>query len=333
MARTLTQAREWNSTLKTARPELTALFVGGTSGIGRSTAINLAGVIAKPTIYIVGRNEKAGAQVIEEMKAANSNGSYSFIPADVSDLRKVDTVCQDLKSKIGALDLLFLTSGGLAFSKQGKRNQSVHDYIHAGYTNPTPETDAKIDRNHILRYYSRMRFIYNLLPTLEAAKSPRVVSVLAGGKEADIEEDNLDLQKEFSFSSSNAYPTSMTSLAFETLASEHPSISFLHVFPGLVATPLMKNSMGSIIGTIVGFLTWPMSISMSESGEWQTWLSTSADFPAKDDSTDASAAGYYLLDYNGKDATNEALMEQLRAKGLPDIVWKHTLATFDRICA
>lgn len=120
MVYTLTQAREWNATLKAARPEVTALFVGGTSGIGRSTAVKLAGAVAKPTIYIVGRNEVAGAQVVEQMKAANNNGSYSFIPADVSDLRKVDAVCQDLKSKITALDLLFLTSGGLAFSKQGE---------------------------------------------------------------------------------------------------------------------------------------------------------------------------------------------------------------------
>ena len=120
MAHTLAQARAWNSTLKTARPELTALFVGGTSGIGRSTAVKLAGSIAKPTIYIVGRNEQAGAEILEEMKAANKDGSYFLILADVSDLRKVDTVCQDLKSKVKALDLLFLTSGGITFSKKGK---------------------------------------------------------------------------------------------------------------------------------------------------------------------------------------------------------------------
>lgn len=130
MAHTLTQAREWNATLKTARPELTALFVGGTSGIGRSTAVKLAGAIAKPTIYIVGRNKLAGEQVVEEMKAANNNGSFHFIPADVSDLRKVDTVCQDLKSKIESLDLLFLTSGGLAFSKQGKRSHCIQELFH-----------------------------------------------------------------------------------------------------------------------------------------------------------------------------------------------------------
>jgi hypothetical protein len=97
-----------------------------------------------------------------------------------------------------------------------------------------------------------------------------VVSILAGGKEIKIEEDNLDLQKEFSLSASNGYPASMTSLAFEILASDHPSVSFLHVFPGIMATPLLKNSMGSVVGSIIGFLTKPISISMSDSGEWQT---------------------------------------------------------------
>lgn len=120
MVRTLTQIRDWNATLKTARSGLVALFVGGTSGIGKSTALNLASAIDRPTIYIVGRNEVAGAEVIEELKAANENGLYTFIPADVSHLCNVDEVCQKLKSKIRALDLLFLSSGTLAFNKQGK---------------------------------------------------------------------------------------------------------------------------------------------------------------------------------------------------------------------
>lgn len=177
-----------------------------------------------------------------------------------------------------------------------------------------------------------MRFIYNLLPSLEAAQSPRVVSILAGGKETKIDKDNLDLQKEFSFSTSNGYPATMTSLVFEVLASKHPSISFLHVFPGVVATPLMKNSMGSVVGSIMGFLIMPISISMSKSGEWNTFLATSSEYPAKNASTSESP-GYYLLNYDGTDATNKALMEQLRKEGFPDTVWNHTLATFDRLCA
>ncbi|PWY78973.1 short-chain dehydrogenases/reductase [Aspergillus eucalypticola CBS 122712] len=306
MAQTLTQVREWNAALKSARPETVALFVGGTSGIGKHTAIKLAGAVKTPTIYIVGRNEAAGAQVLEAMRKANPNGSYGFKAVDVSDLCSVDEACKELKTHFEALDLLFLSPGALAFSKN--------------------ETAAGIDVNHMLRYYSRMRFIENLLPALEAAKYPRVISILAGGKEVMIEEDNLDLRKQFSLSASNGYPASMTSLAFEVLASQHPSVSFLHVFPGIVATPLMKRSMGSVAGTILGFLTKPISISAEESGEWQTWLSTSPNFAPKN-----SGQGAYILNYNGKDATNQSLMVQLREKGLPEIVWKHTQDTFSRI--
>lgn len=203
--------------------------------------------------------------------------------------------------------------------------------------------------NHILRYYSRMRFVYNLVPLLEAAEEPRVISVLAGGKEVSIEEDNLDLRKRFSLSASNGYPATMTSLAFEVLASQHPSISFIHEFPGIVATPILKKSMGGVLGTILSLLIRPISISEEESGEWQVFLSTSPSFPAKGSagadaateqdikitqaSTGEAGGGVYILNYNGQDVTNKTLMTQLRERGFPDIVWKHTLDTFDRILA
>lgn len=178
-----------------------------------------------------------------------------------------------------------------------------------------------------------MRFIYNLFPSLELANTPHVVSVLAAGKEIKIEEDNLDLQKSFTFAASNGYPATMTSLAFEILASQHPSISFIHVFPGIVATSLMKKSMGLIVGSILSFLTRPISISASESGEWHTFLSTSTEFPSRKASLDQSSEGSYIVNYDGKDVTNKALMAQLRKEGFPLTVWKHTLDTFDRVLA
>lgn len=126
MAHNLAQVREWNAALKSARPEMVALFVGGTSGIGKHTAIKLAGAVEKPTIYIVGRNEAAGAQVVEAMKEANPNGSYSFKAVDISNLRNVDEACQELKGCLEVLDLLFLSAGALAFSKQGKKKEAIY---------------------------------------------------------------------------------------------------------------------------------------------------------------------------------------------------------------
>ncbi|KAJ5711374.1 short-chain dehydrogenases/reductase [Penicillium malachiteum] len=156
MVQTLTQVREWNAGLKSAKPGMVAVFVGGTSGIGKQTAIKLASAVDKPVIHIIGRSQVAGAQVIEAMKIANPSGSDSCKSVDISNLHLVDEACNELK-----------------------------------------KTDAGLDVNHVLRYYSRVRFIVNLLPALQASKSLRVISVLAGGKEIMIEEDNLDLNKKF----------------------------------------------------------------------------------------------------------------------------------------
>lgn len=200
----------------------------------------------------------------------------------------------------------------------------------------------------MLRYYSRIRFIHNLMPLLESARSPRVVSVLAGGKEVDVQPDNLDLKKHFNFCQSTGYPVTMTSLTFETLASKYPSVSFIHVFPGLVATPLLKNSMGSVLGSVMSFITKPMSTSPEEIGEWQTFLSTSPRFPAKVAGQDLPAeskveiacastgepgGGSYILNHKGQDTTNESLMSQFRERGLADIIWKHTLEVFGQVPA
>ena len=87
MACTLSQARDWNMSLKSKHSTLVPLFVGGTSGIGKHTAIQLASVIDRPIIYIVGRNKAAGSQVIQALNAANFKGCYAFIPADVSSHR------------------------------------------------------------------------------------------------------------------------------------------------------------------------------------------------------------------------------------------------------
>ncbi|KAB8205715.1 hypothetical protein BDV34DRAFT_195081 [Aspergillus parasiticus] len=190
----------------------------------------------------------------------------------------------------------------------------------------------------MLRYYSGMRFVYNLIPSLEKSKDPRVVSVLAAGKEGLIEEGNLDLKQRFSISASNSYPATMTSLLFQVLATKHRTISFVHEFPGFVATPLLKHSLGNIAGTLLGLLMKPLMMKPSESGEWAVFLSTSHSFPPKDSPgrkgarvarspTGLVGDGVYLVNYDGEDVTNQRIMGQLRASGFLSTVEKHTLET------
>lgn len=115
----LTQVRSSNSALNSRNPHFVAVFVGGTSGIGEYTAKQLANSVKQPTIHLVGRNPAAGSRIVEELKAANPNGSFNFIQSDLSLLRNVDDVCAVIKNKEESIDLLFMTIGHLATSKKG----------------------------------------------------------------------------------------------------------------------------------------------------------------------------------------------------------------------
>ncbi|KAB8226573.1 hypothetical protein BDV33DRAFT_162440 [Aspergillus novoparasiticus] len=327
----INEVRKSNAALHAREGDFVAVFVGGTSGIGEATAKELAKSIKKPTIHLVGRNQAAGSKILEELQSVNPNGTFHFIQSDVSLLRNVDEACSEIKQKEKVIDLLFLSTGHLAASKQN--------------------TSEGLENNHALRYYSRMRFVHNLLPLLNASKAPaRVVSVLAGGQEGKIEEDNLDLQKSWSITKAGMYAATLNSLAAEHLATLYPSISFVHVFPGIVRTPLMNKTMGSIAGSIVSFLSRPMSISSQESGERHVFISTSAAYPpaAPEDPTNAGVplvegvktsvastgkigGGSYILNYDGANAANEKLMSGYRAEDFPKKIWAHTLETFKKV--
>lgn len=195
-----------------------------------------------------------------------------------------------------------------------------------------------------------MRFIYNLLPLLRASKGPaRVISVLGGGQEGSIALDNLNLQKKWSFMNSLTYPSTMNSLAAEYLAAQNPSVSFIHMFPGVVRTPLMSNTFGSLAGSIMGFLSTPISMSPQESGQRNLFMATSAAYPAakaegktstgvplvngvdvSKASTGAVGGGSYILNYDGSDATNRKVMDGYREQEFPKKIWEHTLATFGK---
>ena len=60
-----------------------ALITGGTSGIGKATAIEFARASAK--VVLTGRRETEGAQVVAEIKKLG--GDAAFVRADVAKMR------------------------------------------------------------------------------------------------------------------------------------------------------------------------------------------------------------------------------------------------------
>jgi len=84
-----------------------ALVTGGTSGIGRETALLFAKVGAK--VAVAGRRDKEGQETIELIRAAGGDGL--FVKTDVSKSADVDALVQRTVEHFGRLDVAFNNAG------------------------------------------------------------------------------------------------------------------------------------------------------------------------------------------------------------------------------
>jgi NAD(P)-dependent dehydrogenase (short-subunit alcohol dehydrogenase family) len=83
------------------------LVTGGTSGIGRETAVLFAKAGAK--VVVAGRREAEGNETIELVRAAGGDGQ--FVKADVSKASEVETLIHRVVEGFGRLDVAFNNAG------------------------------------------------------------------------------------------------------------------------------------------------------------------------------------------------------------------------------
>ncbi len=83
------------------------LITGGTSGIGRETAILFAKAGAK--VVVAGRREKEGEETIELVRAAGGDGL--FVKTDVSKASEVEALVRQTVGRFGRLDVAFNNAG------------------------------------------------------------------------------------------------------------------------------------------------------------------------------------------------------------------------------
>lgn len=257
-----------NAFLRSVEKTFTAVFVGGTSGIGRATIRALAATGARSRIYLIGRksSQEPMTAFIRELRVFNPRAEVIWTEAEVSLLAEATRVCKDIAKKESRVDLLFMSAGYAPF---GERK----------------ETSEGIEVTQSLEFYSRVVFIQLLLPLLSKSMIGRVVSVLAGGLESPtIPLEDLDLKEPGNFSGFKAqgHYAAMGTLTLEAISAAHPDVTFVHSFPGWVKTG--NHRRGADPGSILARIVWPiseplirfMSMSVEESGDRHLFVSTSA---------------------------------------------------------
>ena len=201
-----------------------------------------------------------------------------------------------------------------------------------------------------------MRFVQNLLPLLLSSPSSRIVSIHGAGKEGHLNEVDLELKHSFSMANAAMHTSTMNTLALEELASSHPSISCIHVFPGVVITPAFttfSEDWSSPLRFLFRRAILPcaklFTVTLQESGERHLFHATSARYPparVKDsplggvplpNGVDVArgadwkeGSGCYLLNWNGETVGDRKLLEEYRTREMGKKIWEHTQEVFDR---
>ena len=336
---------------------LVAVFAGATRGIGMGTLKQFAKHARAPKVYIIGRSKKSATNLLEELTLSNPDGIFEFIETEISLIKNVDLACEEIKSKEKKVDILFLSAGFLSWDGRNGMAVPISMRIQGWYAVDTPEG---IDVAQSLRYYSRLRFVHDLLPLLTASPVPRVISILGGGKENAIDLNDLEVKKDFSLAKAAANGTTQTTLAFEELASSYPSVTFIHKYPGFVNTgvidPLMASASGiyAIPATIFRWVLLPIvnlfSTSIDEAGERGLFLATSARYPpAKPNAksvgvplphglqvaqssivTDGAGNGVYRVGADDESAKESPVLQGYRIDKVGKKVWDETQAVWGR---
>lgn len=123
----IADVRNSNTSFMGKPPGMVALFVGGTSGIGKGTLKQLSKYANAPRVYIVGRSKSSITPLLKELQDLNPQGTFTFIESQISLIKNVDKVCEEIKEKEQKMDLIFLSPGYLTLEgRQGKFHKPFH---------------------------------------------------------------------------------------------------------------------------------------------------------------------------------------------------------------
>lgn len=151
------------------------LITGSTGGLGRETALALAG--SGDHVIVHGRNEKKARTIIAQIEEGG-HGSARFYKADFASLEETRRLARSILTDYDRLDVL-VNNAGIALVDEYRRQVSEDGY------------ELHFQVNYLAGYI----LTNMLLPLLEASAPSRVVNVASAQRPLDFED--LMFEKEY----------------------------------------------------------------------------------------------------------------------------------------
>ncbi|KAK0211343.1 hypothetical protein DFS33DRAFT_1298976 [Desarmillaria ectypa] len=238
-----------------------AVIVGGTSGIGEALVKTLAHYAGgKVHLIIIGRNRTTAEKIFASLPTATAEDGKpvlrDFVTCNAELMGNIKTTATDLSARLTKINYLILSAG------------------YADLWSGRQETEEGIDKLLGLRYYSRFKFTYELLPLLRNAKDAgedaQVMSILASGMGRAIDVSDLGMKHSYRAYKATMVSGSYNDIMVEEFAKRNPGISFTHIYPGLVNTPGTRPTHWALrlFSPLIRLLVWLAAISPEESAEY-----------------------------------------------------------------
>ena len=212
----------------------TVLVTGGSGGIGRATALGLAGMGAD--LAIIGRDRRRSEDAAREIRAAGGGRVDLFI-ADLSSQSEVRGLAEEVLQRLSRIHVLINNVGG--------------------YFDTRHVTADGLERTFALNHLAPFLLTNLLLEKLKQSASARVVTVSSNAQAAGRIDFN-DLQGERSYSGARAYSQSkLANVLFSYELAKRlkgTSVTSNSLHPGVVSTSFGADDPGTVQRIFIPFL-------------------------------------------------------------------------------
>ena len=225
------------------------LLTGGSSGVGKATALGIAQQGAK--LVIISRSAKNAEDALQEIAQKTGNDQGEYLLADLSSQVSIQKVAQEFKQKYNNLHVLANLAGGIFFDKK--------------------LTEDGIERSFAVNYLSHFLLTHQLMDILKESAPARVITV--GGNPSFLKNPTInfdDLQSLNRFNGINATAQAMYArvfFAFELARKLHgTTLTSVAFNPGVIKSNLTAQAPWYM--KLIGALYQPFAKEICEVGAY-----------------------------------------------------------------
>jgi NAD(P)-dependent dehydrogenase (short-subunit alcohol dehydrogenase family) len=199
----------------------TVLVTGSTGGIGKETARQLAELGAG--VILVGRDKNRADTAVAELRRSSGNESITAITADMSRLRDVRRLAQEVSTRTGSVDVLINNAGATRSHRE--------------------LTEDGIETAFAVNVVAPFCLTHWLMPALTASGPARVINITGGIPRGQIDLTNLQGEKSYvglSFYNQTKLAQMAMSYRFAQQLEATP-VTLNVAYPGHAYTSMNKN--------------------------------------------------------------------------------------------